>query len=328
MRQYRPHPAVLRFGALLLGAALVASLALAASDDDELDDLYRDGGACTRTAVAAVRSCKYQKQSEGWVGRGNCHSLADAADRAKCERQATKAAEDAEDECDAQFEARQDVCKTVGEDPFNPKIDPAMFVNPADIGKSAAPNPYFPLIRGRTTVFKGPGETITFTITTETREILGVKCAVIHDTVVDRSGRLIEDTVDWYAQDVLGNVWYFGERAQNFKGGYLDNLGGSWVAGVNGAKAGIIMRALPAPSLTYREEFSLGVAEDLSEIMSLTGSAKVPAAACEGNCLVTRNFTPIEPGAVTTKYYLRGVGAILEVDAGSGERKELVEIKN
>ena len=327
MRQYSPHNTVHRFGALLLGAALVANFALAA-DDDELDDLYRDGGACTRTAVAVVRSCKYQKQSEGWVGKGKCHSLSDAGGRANCERRAEKAAEEAEDECDAQFEARQDVCKALGEDPFNPKIDPAMFVNPADIGKSVMPNPYFPLIGGRTTVFKGPGETITATVTKDTREIQGVKCAVIHDTVVDRSGKLIEDTVDWYAQDVLGNVWYFGEIAQNFKGGYLANLNGSWVAGVDGAMAGIMMKALPARSVTYREELSLAVAEDSSEIISLTGSARVPAALCEGDCLVTRNFTPLEPGAVTTKYYLRGVGVILEVDAGTGDRKELVEIRN
>ena len=329
MREFQHRFSAPRIGTLLLAAMLLCVPPVKAlPDDDDLDDLYRNGGSCTRTAVAAVRACKLQKQSEGWVKRGDCNNLADAASRAGCEEKAEAAAEKAEDDCDEQFDARLSACKTLGENPHDPKIDPAMFVNPADIGKSVQPNPYWPLNRGRVTIFRSSGETITDTVTAETREILGVQCAVVHNTVVNRAGVLIEDTVDWYAQDILGNVWYFGEIAQNFKGGYLANLNGSWVAGVDGAMAGIMMKALPARSVTYREELSLAVAEDSSEIISLTGSARVPAALCEGDCLVTRNFTPLEPGAVTTKYYLRGVGVILEVDAGTGDRKELVEIRN
>ena len=329
MCQFRPLLFAPRFGAVLLGAMLLQHPALAGADDnDELDEIYRNGGACTRTAVAAVRACQFQAQGAGWIKRGVCANLADPNERPKCGDAAIASAEKAEDDCGEQFEARRSVCQTLGDAPHDLKIDPAMFVPPADIGKSVQPNPYFPLTRGRTTIFKGAGETITVTVTTETREILGVPCAVIHDTVTDRSGRLIEDTVDWYAQDLLGNVWYFGESAQNYKDGYLANLNGSWVAGANGAKAGIAMKAPPAPGMTYREEFALGVAEDLSEIVSITGSAKVPAASCDGDCVVTRNFTPIEPGAVTTKYYARGAGLILEVDRESGERKELAEIRN
>ena len=43
-----------------------------------------------------------------------------------------------------------------------------------------------------------------------------------------------------------GNVWYFGESAVEYDpDGLITGLGGSWMAGVDGAKPGIIMKANP-----------------------------------------------------------------------------------
>ncbi len=42
------------------------------------------------------------------------------------------------------------------------------------------------------------------------------------------------------------------------------------------------------------------------------------------HCLVTADFTPISPGIVEHGYYALGIGMILEVDAATGERLELV----
>jgi hypothetical protein len=77
----------------------------------------------------------------------------------------------------------------------------------------------------------------------------------------------------------------------------------------------------------YRQEFSLGNAEDLAEILSLTGSATVPAASCNGDCLVTKDFTPMQPDLVENKYYASGKGVLLEINPETGERVELIEIK-
>ncbi len=52
----------------------------------------------------------------------------------------------------------------------------------------------------------------------------------------------------------------------------------------------------------------------------------MPAAVCAGDCLVTRDFTPLEPGVDEYKYYAPGIGPILEVDQETGARLELVEI--
>jgi len=164
---------------------------------------------------------------------------------------------------------------------------------------------------------------LTDTVTDEVKEILGVTCAVVHN-LVKENGEVIEDTEDWYAQDIFGNVWYFGEIAQDFEDGELVSIDGSWKAGVDGAKAGIIMKAAPAVGDVYRQEFSLGNAEDLAEVLSLTGSEVVPAATCNGDCLVTRDFTPLQPDVSEHKYYKPGFGLILEVNPDTGDRVELV----
>ena len=53
-----------------------------------------------------------------------------------------------------------------------------------------------------------------------------------------------------------GTVWYFGEIARNYEEGELVDIEGSWVAGVDGAKAGILMPASPSPGQIYRQEYA------------------------------------------------------------------------
>ncbi|PYT17524.1 MAG: hypothetical protein DMF51_02205 [Acidobacteria bacterium] len=85
----------------------------------------------------------------------------------------------------------------------------------------------------------------------------------------------------------------------------------------------------------YLEEFSLGNAEDVTEILSTTysyghdpvldeGVPRVLAQRfCAGNCVVTKNYSLLEPGLFARKYYARGVGTILEVE-NTGEVVQLV----
>ena len=80
-------------------------------------------------------------------------------------------------------------------------------------------------------------------VTSDTKLILGVPCTVVHD-VVKVNGKITEDTYDWYAQDKHGNVWYFGEDTKSYDNGHVSTEG-SWEAGVDGAKPGIIMFANP-----------------------------------------------------------------------------------
>ena len=126
-------------------------------------------------------------------------------------------------------------------------IIPADFVGTVD-------NAYFPLKPGAHYVFHSQtdaGEEITDdTVTSDTKNILGVEAIVVHD-LVSLNGSKIEETFDWYAQDTDGNVWYFGEDSRQFENGVQTGTEGSWEAGVDGAKAGIIMLACPKVGNAY-----------------------------------------------------------------------------
>ena len=57
----------------------------------------------------------------------------------------------------------------------------------------------------------------------------------------------------------MGNVWYCGEAVQDFENGELVSLDGSFKAGVDGAKPGILMKAAPMIGDVYRQEFDLAM---------------------------------------------------------------------
>jgi hypothetical protein len=276
---------------------------------------------CGQTARAARHACANETRDDYWTAIGICANTTDATVRSACRHAAKQDAKDAAKGCTEQFAARKDLCDALGPSAYAPAIDPGRFLDPATI--AARPNPLFPLKPGATWTYVGGGETNTVTVTNGTRLIAGVTCIVARDTV-SVGGAVTEDTEDFFAQDADGNVWYFGELSQEFENGELASLEGSWRAGVDGASPGIIMRAMPAVGDTYRQEFAFGDAEDAAEVLSTTGSATVPATSCAGTCLVTREFSPLEPDADEQKYYAPGIGLILEVDMETGVRNELV----
>jgi len=89
-------------------------------------------------------------------------------------------------------------CSRTAEETYNPIIEPANFVAKID-------NQYFPLAAGTTFIYQGETqdgiERNEVYVTHQTRKILGVTCSVVRDRVsVD--GKLVEETFDWYAQDM------------------------------------------------------------------------------------------------------------------------------
>lgn len=280
--------------------------------------------ACSKTAAAAHSACLYEGLDDFWIATGKCKNFADPDVRAECFADIKNAPRESREECREQKEARLDLCDDLGQAPYDPPFEPALFVNPADIGGSVAPNPWLPVIPGKKWVYEGHGETVTVTVTGEIALVSGVPCAVVRDTV-EQDGELVEDTLDWFAQDLQGNVWYCGEATAEYEDGFPASVDGSFKAGVDGAKPGILMKAAPAAGNTYRLEFDLGNAEDAATVLTTTGSATTPGASCAGTCVVTEDFTPLSPGSSENKYYAPGVGLILEV-SDSGDRLELIEV--
>lgn len=191
-------------------------------------------------------------------------------------------------------------------------------------------NPWFPLRPGSTYVYRGvkdgePSREV-LTVAHETATINGIPCTVVHDRLYVR-GRLHERTTDWYTQDKVGNVWYYGEQtAELDKNGHVMSTEGTWKAGQQGAVPGIYMPAHPKVGYAARQEFLEGHAEDHFRILDLHTSIKVPWGK-SSQALLTKEWTPLEPGVIDHKYYVRGVGTVLEQTVkGGNERNELVSL--
>jgi hypothetical protein len=272
---------------------------------------------CTESSENMLTSCADGAESDYWLAIAQCNNFPNAGIRNTCKAEAAWNIESAIQECQAQFEVRLEICAMLGEKAYNPIIRPSDFVDVID-------NPYLPLKPGTTFIYEGGGEHVVVKVTHKTKKILGVTCIEVKDTVtVD--GVVSEDTFDWYAQDKDGNVWYFGENSRSFEDGLVVSLAGSWIGGVNGAKPGIVMKAHPHVGNVYRQEFSLGVAEDMAAVLSLNESVTVPYDSFT-NCLKTREFTALEPDAKENKFYAPDIGNIRTVDVVTGDHVDLIEI--
>ena len=204
--------------------------------------------------------------------------------------------------------------------------------NAASAPRSSAvvDNPWFPLRPGTTLVYRGskdakPARDIV-TVTHRTKVIQGVRCTVVRDLLY-LAGHLAERTTDWYAQDQRGNVWYYGEQtAELDRNGRVTSTEGSWQAGVHGARAGIFMPAHPMVGQSGRQEYYKGHAEDHFRVLSLDAAVRVPYVSSK-HALLTKEWTPLEPGAIDHKYYVRGLGTVKEQTVKGGtERAELVSV--
>lgn len=207
--------------------------------------------------------------------------------------------------------------------PYRWTVDPADFVE-------GVHNPYFPLSPGTTLTYEGTSggerEVVTIKVMHKTKEILGVRCVVVRD-VVEVDGELAEFTLDWYAQDVDGNVWYFGERTAEYERGEVVSREGAWEAGVDGALPGVIMPADLEVGLAYTQEHDRGEAEDKGKIVALGEHVNVPAGSFD-DVLVTEDWTPLDPKLLERKYYAPGVGVVFEeLVKGGSESLELIEIR-
>ncbi|MEA2483193.1 MAG: hypothetical protein QOC55_1140 [Thermoleophilaceae bacterium] len=182
-------------------------------------------------------------------------------------------------------------------------------------------NTWFPLKPGTVLRYRGgdngtPTKDV-FVVTNKTRRVPGGRARIVHDRVF-KHGRVAEDTLDWYAQDRAGNVWYFGESTKELDAhGRVTSREGSWQAGRDGAQAGIFMPARPRVGRSFRQEYYKGHADDHFKIVAI-----------KGDLMTTHEWTPIEPGVLDQKVYQRGVGTTSEDSLKGGrEHLHLVSVK-
>lgn len=298
---------------------------------------------CFDTTRVMKSACRADIADDFYENTAKCLNSDDVL---ACRREASSEYRGAQGECGEQAEARDALCERLPDaGPYIVELDPE------DFGDCATgQNRFLPLIPGTVATFVNATdepETIIVTVTEDTREIEGIETVVVNDRVFEGlpdedgqpSGDPIEDTDDYYAIDNDCNVWYLGEIAQNFEDGYLTDLDGSFIAGDEGAQAGIVMLASPQVGDVYRQEFALGDAEDAAEVLALDADIMVDGAIhllnvegqnvnCNGACLKTEDFIGNEVDAVELKFYVEGVGFVAEQLPNGEVILELVKIEH
>ena len=82
------------------------------------------------------------------------------------------------------------------------------------------------------------------------------------------AGQLIEKTVDYFAQDKAGNVYYFGEDVNEYENGHLASDEGQWRLGRDTNTPGVLMPAHPKVGDTFYAENIPGIAVEKDRIVA------------------------------------------------------------
>jgi hypothetical protein len=176
---------------------------------------------------------------------------------------------------------------------------------------STGKNSYFILEPGYQVILEGEedGEKLQLimTVLNETKMVDGIETRVVEERETEGG---IEVSRNYFAIcRPTNNAIYFGEDVDMYEDGKIVSHEGAWLAGQNGAKAGMIMPGMVEVGLKYYQEIAPGVAEDRAEIVSVNDTLATPARTFS-NVLKTEETNPLEPGEKEFKFYAPGIGLI------------------
>jgi hypothetical protein len=281
-------------------------------------NLLAQDNPCLETASNSLESCKSEVESERLLAIAKCLNTADPT---TCNDEAQTAADNGLILCLEQDAAQKLLCERLGPAPYGPQIDPVNFGTTIN-------NPYFPLIPNTKYIYEGQTEEglvqAEVSVSTNTKEIMGVTCVEVRE-VASLDREVVADNLLWFAQDTEGNVWYFGESSKQIESGNVVVVEGSFTAGEDGAKPGIIMKAQPKVGDVYRQEFDLSNAEDVGAVLAIDESIEGPTGQYT-NVLKISEASPLEPTSVKNIFYASGVGIIQVTDFIGGTKIDLIEI--
>lgn len=174
-------------------------------------------------------------------------------------------------------------------------------------------NPFFILQPGYQLTFEGDEGKVrvhlTVKVLNDTRLVNGVKTRVVEERETN-DGDLVEVSRNYFAICAPSNtVFYFGEEVDLYEDGVIVGHEGSWLAGENGARAGVMMPGIQLLGARYFQEVAPKVAMDRAETVGLNGVVSTPAGTFT-NVLEVQETTPLEPGTREYKLYAPGVGLV------------------
>ena len=195
-------------------------------------------------------------------------------------------------------------------------------------------NQFSPLVPGTQFIYEGRSNRghgrrphrVVFTVTDLTKEVDGVRSVVLWDQDIN-AGKLLEGELALFAQDDDGNLWNMGEFPAEFdESGKFEGAPDSWVSGLDGARAGILMRGNPK---TGTSSYHQGLApkigfQDVAKVAKTDQRNCVPTD-CYEDVLVTDETNPTEPDdGHQLKYYAPDVGNIRAAPGVGGKEKEVL----
>lgn len=174
--------------------------------------------------------------------------------------------------------------------------------------------PFMVLVPGYWLELRGndDGEQVRLRITVlpQTRLVAGVLTRVVEEREwVD--GELAEVSRNYLAICRLnGNVFYFGEEVDNYEDGTIVNHDGSWLAGVDGARAGVLMPGSFLLGSRYFQEIAPGVAMDRGCHSRMNLTVTTPARTFS-KCVEVLDSDALHPeDEPEPKMYCPGVGLV------------------
>lgn len=165
---------------------------------------------------------------------------------------------------------------------------------------------------------------ISTTVTDLTKVVDGVRGVVIFDVDL-QDGVVQESELFFVAQRSDGSVWTLGEYPEEYQNGRLTGAPNTWVAGVQGARAGKAMLARPRVGTpTYLQGLSPKIAFQDCGTVFATGQRVCVTLGCFGDVLVVDEFAPNDPqGGHQRKFYAPGVGNVRVAAAGGVDPEAL-----
>lgn len=183
---------------------------------------------CIASAQSLFLACGFNVREGYLKGLAVCSDTNSQAKADACVAEVRGGMAGENEQCDEVFAARRALCDKLGNAVHDVGFGEEFahnFVDPLKIGVTVDPNPWFPLVQGNRWVYEASGvddegeevdETIVVSVTGDVKLIEGIRCLVVRDAV-SSDGELVEDTDDWFAQDLQGNVWYCGEISKNYE---------------------------------------------------------------------------------------------------------------
>ena len=190
-------------------------------------------------------------------------------------------------------------------------------------------NRFLPLVPGQQFTLTGTTTAgtheVVFTVTDVTKWVDHVRTVVIWDRDF-QDGQLAEEELAFMAQDDAGNVWSLGEYPEVHEDNGTVDAPDTWLAGHNGATAGVLMRANPK---TNTSAYTQGRSPDIdffdkAKVAQTNQKTCVPSG-CYSGVLVVDEWNPLDQPADghQFKYHAPGLGVVRIVGKGGTEQETL-----